>query len=353
MKTIPIILFALFAFFEQVSAGVKVNNDSVTFSITAGKVSNVEVVFKGLAGPLGSDTIPLIKGTNNIWKRTLKIPAGFYYYLFLVDGAPICDPVSWVYFGWNTWTGGFDVKESSVTFYDQKTGPFGNMNINYYKSDITGDYRKCYVYTPAEYDKNPGKKYPVLYLLHDLGEDESAWLYQGMINNILDNAINDGEISPMLVVLDNISAYKKLDGKLTLPNLIDSVISSEMVPFIDKNFHALDTSGYRAIGGCSKGGEIAVEIAVSHRNLFGSLGVFSFPADFDTSQVMVDRINTASFNLFWLGTCTADASYPEVLKFHEMLADNATGHNWDVQSGTSEWLAWRNNLFNMAKFLFR
>ena len=96
----------------------------------------MEVVFKGLANSLGSDTIPLIKGTNNIWSKTIKIPAGFYYYLFLVDGAPIYDQYSWPYFGWGTWVGGFNVKDSANTFYDQKTGPFGNININYYKSDI-------------------------------------------------------------------------------------------------------------------------------------------------------------------------------------------------------------------------
>jgi enterochelin esterase family protein len=353
MKNITIILLTLFFVFTHVTASVKVNKDSVTFSITANTVSKVEVVFKGLAGSSGSDTIPLMKGTNNIWSKTIKMPAGFYYYLFRVDGAPVVDKVSWVYFGLGTWAGGFEVKDPADTFFDPKTGPFGTMNINYYKSERVGDYRKCYVYTPAEYDHHPDKNYPVLYLLHDLGEDESAWLYQGVINTILDNAVNDGEVLPMLVVLDNINAYKRIDGKLILPNLVDSVIGSELVPFIDKNYHTLGTSEYRAIGGCSKGGEIAMEIALHFRNLYSSLGVFSLPADFDTSQALVDRVDAAGFHLFWLGAGEGDASYPEVSTFHEMLAENGINHTWDVQSGSANWLAWRKNLLNMAKNLFK
>jgi enterochelin esterase-like enzyme len=353
MKNIVTMLFGLFVFLTQVSGSYKVKNDSVTFSITTATVANVEVVFKGLAYSTGSDTIPLIKGTSNKWSKTLKMPAGFYYYLFLVDGAPIYDGGAWTYFGWGTWVGGFDIKESDATIYDQKTGPFGNMNINYYKSEITGENRKCYVYTPAEYDNNPDKNYPVLYLLHDLGEDESAWLNQGLVNNILDNAINSLEITPMLVVLENINAYKRVNGKLTLPNQIDAVISSELVPFIDKNYHTLGTSENRAIGGCSEGGKIAEEIAVNHRNQFGSLGVFSLPSEFVADQSMVDQVSNAKFDFTLLGAGNADVSYLNVVKFHDLMSENNVAHNYDVQDGSDNWLVWRKNLYSMIKSLFK
>jgi enterochelin esterase-like enzyme len=353
MKIKTIILYTLFLVAAQVSASVNVKNDSVTFSITANTVSKVEVVFKGLAGPIGSDTIALIKGTNSIWKKTIKIPAGFHYYLYLVDGAPICDDAGWAYFGWGTWAGGFDVKDSANVFYDQKTGPFGNVNINYYKSDLVNDYRKCFVYTPAEYDNSPDNEYPVLYLLHDLGEDESAWIYQGKIQNILDNAINNGEILPMLVVLENINAYNRIDGKLTLPNHIDSVISSELVPYIDEHYHTIDSAKYRAIAGCSMGGEIAMDIALNNRDVFGNLGVFSLTSDFDTSQVLVDSIKSADFDLFYLGTGNTDASWSKVSSFNNMLTSNGISHSWDIQNGSYNWLAWRKILYNMTKDLFK
>ncbi len=353
MKITTIIIFSLFVVVTHVSASVLVKNDTVTFSITTSTVSDVKVVFKGLSESLGSDTVSLVKGANNKWSTTIKIPAGFYYYLFLLDGAPIYDQSSWAYFGWGTWTGGFDVKDSVNTFYDQKTGPFGNMNINYYKSDIDSNYRKCYVYTPAEYDNNPDKNYPVLFLLHDSGEDESAWLYQGKVNNIMDNAINNGDIKPMLVVLDNITAYKTVDGKLTLPDLIDSVISSELLPYIDTHYHTIDSAKYRAIAGCSMGGQLALEISLSHRDKFGSLGIFSLPSDYDTSQVVVDSINTAKFNLFCLGVGNADASYLKVSKFHDLLTAKGSNHIWDIQNGSYNWLVWRKNLYNMVKSLFK
>ncbi len=353
MKNITIIIFSLFVIVTQISASVTVKNDTVTFSITTSTVSNVEVVFKGLADSLGSDTIALIKGTNNIWSKAIKIPKGFYYYLFLVDGAPFYDQDSWAYFGWGTWTGGFNVKDSANTFYDQKAGPFGNMNINYYKSEVVGDYRKCYVYTPAEYDNNPDKNYPVLYLLHDLGEDESAWLYQGLVNNILDNAINDGKISPMLVVLDNINEYKRINGKLTLPNLIDSVISSELIPYIEYHYHAIDSAKYRAIAGCSSGGKLAMDVALHHNDSFSNIGVFTLTNDFDTSQVMVDSIKNSNFKFFLLGAAMGDSTYTKANIFHQSLTDKGISDNWDVQNGSNNWLAWRKNLYAMIKGLFK
>ena len=281
------------------------------------------------------------------------MPPGFYYYLFLIDGAPVYDRDSRAYFGWGTWVGGFDVKDSANTFYDQQAGPFGNMNTNWYKSAITGGERKCYVYTPAEYDSHPERNYPVLYLLHDSAEDESAWLYQGDCNNILDNAINAGIADNMLVVLANISAFKHIDGQATGPNLIDSLITSELVPYVDSNYHTLDSSAYRAIAGCSEGGKYAMETALAHHDMFGSLGIFSLPTAIDTSQAVADSINSAQFKLLWLGAGDSDSTYSIAEAFHTKISGKGIDDNWDVEKGSFNWLVWRKNFYGMIQKLFK
>jgi len=345
------LIFLTNIYTEEIICSASVKNDSVSFTLTTStSVSEVKVVFKGMASFLGSDTINLDLVKSGSWSKTIRnIPVGFYYYLFLIDGAPVYDRSSFAFFAWGTWVNAFEISDPKNTFSVRKTGPFGNMNINYYKSGKLDEFRKCYVYTPSEYDNNPEKKYPVVYLLHDFGEDESAWLYQGLVNNIIDNGINDGIIQPMLVVLENINAFKSDPGSPSNSNEIDSLFISDLVPFIDLQYHTLDSAKYRTIGGCSLGGKIALDIAIAHKNTFRNLGIFSLPVDFDTSLVITDSLKKLNLFHFWLGAGIGDASYDKVEKFHEQLDNNGVQHEWDPQSGNYNWLVWRKNLYNMLQ----
>jgi enterochelin esterase-like enzyme len=174
-----------------------------------------------------------------------------------------------------------------------------------------------------------------------------------LVNNILDNAINAGKVSPMLVVLDNINAYKRINGKLSLPNLIDSVINSELVSYIDNHYHTIDSAKYRAIAGCSSGGKLAMNVAIQHNNRFGNVGMFTLTSDFDTSKVMVNSIVHSNFKLIFLGTGLSDSTYIRTLGFRQLLTFKPVTLNWDVQNGANNWLTWRKNLYAMIKGLFK
>ena len=131
--------------------------------------------------------------------------------------------------------------------------PHGEIRTQMYYSDITQAWRKCLVYTPAGYDENNTQKYPVLYLQHGSGEDETGWSNQGKADNILDNLIASQKAVPMLVVMDRgyaIDPKEKETGQKGRFNFntFERVVINELIPMIDKNYRTLPPS-YRAIAG--------------------------------------------------------------------------------------------------------
>ena len=119
------------------------------------------------------------------------------------------------FFGMGKWVSGIEIPEKGVDYYSIKNVPHGLISQSWYYSDIRKEWRRCIVYTPAEYDKNPTKKYPVLYLQHGMGENETSWANQGKMNFIMDNLIAEGKAKPMIVVMDNgnIEVFKTNSGE--------------------------------------------------------------------------------------------------------------------------------------------
>jgi endo-1,4-beta-xylanase len=346
-------LFLIKYFLPVMSFG-QVVDDSVTFNFTAGGVTSVKAVCKGISWFAGSDTLTLNYLGNSRWKKTLTdVPEGFYYYRILLNHAPVFDQTSFAYFGSGTWINAFEVKDTGNTFSEEKTGPFGSMRENIFKSEKPDKYRKCMVYAPSYYNENQETEYPVVYLLPDSGENSSAWFYQGKINNIIDNAIATEIIEPMLVVLVDWDLYNS-DGSIDMESgNNDTTVINELIPFINSHYQTIDSAKYRAIAGSSSGGKIAMETALQHREQFSNLGIFSLPAGFEANQELVDSIKQANFTIFWLGAGMADGSYSNELDFHEQLTNSSVAHNWDTYEGSDNWLVWRKNLNNMLTQLFK
>jgi hypothetical protein len=146
----------------------------------------------------------LERDTNGVWSVTTtpQVP-GFHYYWFLLDGVNVCDPGSETFFGVGRLSSGLEVPSKGEEFYNPKDVPHGDVRSKWYFSKITGKWRRCFVYTPPDYDTNPAARYPVLYLQPGFGEDERGWAVQGRVNFILDNLIATGAAKPMLAVMDN------------------------------------------------------------------------------------------------------------------------------------------------------
>ena len=146
----------------------------------------------------------LTRGEDGVWTGTTEpLDPGFHYYQIIVNGLAVADPGSDSFFGSSDHRSGIEIPETGVDFYDAKDVPHGEVRIKWYHSKITNAWRRCFIYTPPDYDRNTGARYPVLYLQHGAGEDETAWSKQGRMNFILDNLIAEGKARPMIVVMDN------------------------------------------------------------------------------------------------------------------------------------------------------
>jgi len=148
--------------------------------------------------------LTVTKGEDGVWTViTSPLVEGFHYYQIIVDGARAADPNTRTFFGSSRWMSGIEVPSDDQDFFAVKNVPHGGMHEHQYFSSVSKAWRRCFVYTPPGYDKNTSARYPVLYLQHGAGEDETAWAVQGRTNFIMDNLIADGKAKPMLIVMDN------------------------------------------------------------------------------------------------------------------------------------------------------
>ena len=173
----------------------------ITLQLKAPDVKKVSVVGNfglGKGGPWEME-----RGDGGVWTVTTPpVIPGFHYYKLSLDGAEVNDPASDTFFGTGRPTSGIDIPEPGVDFYDAKDVPHGEVRSRWYKSSVTNQVRHIMVYTPPDYDADGNKRYPVLYLQHGGGEDETGWTRQGHVNFILDNLIAAGKAKPMIVVME-------------------------------------------------------------------------------------------------------------------------------------------------------
>lgn len=223
------------------------------------------------------------KGDDGFWTLTSPIPIipGFHYYAFLVDGVLMNDPGTDTFFGTGKPTSGIEIPEKGVDFFDIKDVPHGEIRSHWYKSTVTGKQRNVMVYTPPNYDADSTKRFPVLYLQHGGGEDETGWGKQGHMNFILDNLIAGKKAVPMIVVMEK--GYATRAEAATLPTgpgrgdsgAFEAVVIKDLIPMIDSTYRTLTDRDNRAIAGLSMGSGQAMQIGLSHLDKFSVIGAFS------------------------------------------------------------------------------
>ncbi|MEN6578486.1 MAG: alpha/beta hydrolase-fold protein, partial [Phycisphaerales bacterium] len=170
----------------------------VRTSISAPQAQKVEL-------DIGAVRYPLTKGENGVWTGGESKPQdeGFHYYQIWIDGAAVPDPGSLYFYGAGRWGSGVECPAKDQDFYALKDVPHGQIRQNLYYSKVTKTLRRCFVYTPPAYDEDTTTRYPVLYLQHGGGEDETGWPNQGKTNLIMDNLIAEGKAKPFIIVMDN------------------------------------------------------------------------------------------------------------------------------------------------------
>lgn len=344
----------------------QVNPDkTVTFQFNAPSASKVIV-------NLGKD-YEMTKNEKGVWEVTTDSQVeGFHYYSIKVGGLSSTDPSTYTFYGCSRFSSAIEVPEDAAAadFYTPKQGvPQGAVRSVKFYSDVCQEWRRMFVYTPAEYIQNPDKRYPVLYLQHGGGEDETGWIYQGFADVIMDNLIAEGKAEPMIIVMN--SGYAQHEGSNDSFDAFEEMICNEVIPFVDSNYRTIADRRHRATAGLSWGAKQAYDLALGHPEYFASMAGFSgiiVIGEFNHSNPGFKdpkQLNAAYNGIFSnpkqfnkdtdvLFIANGEAEGNHLADMSKILKKKGIKNTYYQSPKTAhEWLTWRRCLYNYAQLLFK
>jgi enterochelin esterase-like enzyme len=350
----------------------------VTFRLRAPEASQVAVTGIG-------ERLAMQKDDQGVWTATTDtLKPEMYTYSFNVDGATVSDPRNPLFKSSYGSAGQslVSVLGAGPSVWAPAEGPRGTVAHHFYKSGIIGDNRDFYVYTPPGYDAKRKEPYPVLFLLHGLGDDAAAWTNVGAANTILDNLINRGAAKPMVMV--NTLGYGTSDGPAgamgasMIPTYMRALIE-EVLPQVENTYHVSQDRTQRAIAGLSMGGAESLYVGLHNTDRFAYIGSFSgafvmWPranpptggarggrgpqtmqdADFDKNFPDLTAQSASRLRLVWIacglddGLNTVNRQFKAWLKSKDIQFTDI-----EVPGYAHVWPLWRQNLAALAPLLFQ
>ncbi len=331
--------------------------------------------------------VDMVKQADGFWTITTDpLAPGLHYYTLIVDGVEMSDPGSQAFFGGSKYASAVEVPEAGVDYYAIRAVPHGQVREVWYDSKVTGTWRHALVYLPPGYEEQTKTRYPVLYLQHGGGEDETGWIRQGRANFILDNLIAAGTCKPMIVVMAYGYARRAgyvppdLTGKpFGSPEMMKAMqdmakafeddVTQALIPFVDATYRTIADRDHRAMAGLSMGGMQTFQITLNHLDLFSYIGGFSGAGglqmisgqapDWKTvyGGVFADPAAFAKkVHVLWLGVGTVEPERMRegIRKFHAALTEAGIQHvYWESPGTDHEWQTWRRDLKDFAPRLFQ
>ena len=357
------------------------------------QISAPKATFVGL--DIDGKIYEMTKDDKGVWTGTsAPQDEGFHYYQLNIDGASVPDPGSKYFYGASRWGSGIDVPAADQDFYTLKNVPQGSVNEVYYWSSVTQSMRHGYIYLPNEYYKNPDKKYPVLYLQHGMGENETGWSAQGKTGIIMDNLIAEGKAVPFIIYMDNGLDVRRpgdpapgqggfggfggprpqgapqgapgqfpqgprpqgAPGQGPRPqgapgqggprpnfaafggfNAFQEVLIKDIIPMVEKNYRVIADTEHRAMAGLSMGGMQTHAITLANPTTFAYVGMFS------SGSFSTDELKDAADE--------GDNSVGKAASDLKAIGINAYSY---VSPGTAhEWQTWRRSLHQFAQLIFK
>jgi len=321
----------------------------VRFRIEAPQAQSV-VVSLGLGGTKGGT--PLTKAEDGSWIGTTSGPMeeGFHYYHLTIDSGVFNDPGALNFYGSTRWESGIEIPAHDKAFYCLKDVPHGNVQQILFESKSTATSFRAFVYTPPTYGNDKSKRYPVLYLQHGWGEDETAWSNQGHANLIMDNLIAEGKIQPFIIVMTYGMTNEIKFGGIRNFDItpFQTVLVDELIPYIDDNFNTIADQPHRAMAGLSMGGMETHTITLNKPEVFSyyallSGGLYKPEEIKDKSKVKLIFISCGSFE------------NPDGVKNSAAALKDAgiNAVSYVSENTRHEFQTWRRSLHELAPLLFK
>ncbi|MBP5338334.1 MAG: esterase [Prevotella sp.] len=328
----------------------------------------------------------MTKDENGVWTGTSEPQdEGFHYYQLNIDGASVPDPGSKYYYGASRWGSGIDVPAKDEEFYTVKNVPQGSVNEVYYWSTVTEKMRHGYIYLPAEYYSNPTKKFPVLYLQHGMGENETGWSAQGKTGIIMDNLIAEGKAVPFIVYMDNgLDVRRPGDpapgqggfGGFGGPrpqggpgqggprrggfggfNAFQDVLIKDIIPMVEGKYRVIADTEHRAMAGLSMGGMQTHSITLANPTTFAYVGMFS-GGTFNTEELKDAADFKKTNKVLFMSAGGRETGMVEGDRSVVKAAENLKGiginaHSYVSPETAHEWQTWRRSLYQFAQLIFK
>ena len=361
------------------------------------QISAPQATFVGL--DIAGKIYQMTKDENGVWTGTSEPQdEGFHYYQLNIDGASVPDPGSKYYYGASRWGSGIDIPAQDEEFYTVKNVPQGSINEVYYWSTVQGKMRHGYVYLPNEYYTNPTKKFPVLYLQHGMGENETGWSAQGKTGIIMDNLIAAGKATPFIIYMDNgLDTRRPGDpdpaqmrrmgppqgprpqggpqggpqgqrpqggrpggfgrGFGNFAEAFQQILLKDIIPMVEKNYRVIADTEHRAMAGLSMGGMQTHAITLANPTTFAYVGMFS-GGTFNTEELKdaADFKKTNKVLFMSAGgretrMAEGDGSVGKAAEDLKKMSINA--HSYVSPETAHEWQTWRRSLYQFAQLLFK
>ncbi len=347
----------------------------------------------------------MTKDENGVWTGTSEPQdEGFHYYQLNIDGANVPDPGSKYFYGASRWGSGIDIPAQDEAFYTVKNVPQGSINEVYYWSTVTEKMRHGYIYLPAEYYQNPTKKYPVLYLQHGMGENETGWSAQGKTGIIMDNLIAEGKAQPFIIFMDNgldvrrpgdpdpstmMRGQRPQGAPGARPqggfgqggpqggqrpggfgqggprrggfgggfNAFQDVLIKDIIPMVESHYRVIADSEHRAMAGLSMGGMQTHTITLANPTTFAYVGMFS-GGTFNTDELKdaADFKKTNKVLFMSAGgreTRMAEGDNSVGKAAENLKAIGINAHSYVSPETAHEWQTWRRSLYQFAQLIFK
>lgn len=329
---------------------------NVVFSIYAPEAETV-----GLAGdivPWGKKIEPK-KNQDGVWSITIPdVVPGLYRYHFVVDGVAVYDPKSET----TTQNSALAVVEpdgDEFFSYDENI-PHGSIAVRSYYSPVVGETRTMRVWTPAGYEKNC-PKLPVLYLVHGGGDTDTSWPTVGAAGEILDRLYAEGKMEPMIVVMPNGTIHTD-DMQGEVPIFAEDMVE-QIIPFVESSYNVYTDKDHRAMAGLSMGGMETLETALKNIDMFSYVYVLSssFAPGRDPAAEAerlgvpenVDKINSSFKQFVFTQGGPTDIAYNNGINTRNELERLGVKFEYQEVDGGHSWIAWRQNLYDLATRIFK
>lgn len=318
------------------------------FKIVAPSADSVRVSL-GLAGRGGTK---LKQMPDSTWMGTTEGPLdeGFHYYNVRIDGGRFNDPGAKNFYGSVRWESGIEIPAHDQDFYALKNVPHGFVQQILFPSPTTNTSRRAFVYTPPGYNTDSKTRYPVLYLQHGWGEDETAWSNQGHANLIMDNLIAAGKTLPFIIVMTYGMTNEVRFGGLRnfKVDTFQTVLVDELIPYIDANFRTVAKQSHRAMAGLSMGGFETHHITLNRPEVFSYYGLLS--GGVYTPEEIKDK---SKVKLIFLSCGSKERPDGVKTATDSLKKAGFNAVSYISENTAHEFQTWRRSLRELAPLLFR